>query len=261
MKKRIAFALCMVMMIFMLGACGTDPTTVDYNGYSYDELKSELYYTANMAQSIVYTYEEQNVQAGEVPEDLVSELMNYGVTELQLEAAERWMEISEQFGELKSADEDSFKVTKSGKTLTTDLTLNFEKKDVNFQVVYNYYDMEITGITIEPVYSLPEKLQKAGMNTLISMSVVFAVLILISLLIACFKIFPYMEEKKANKKAAKALDAASASEENQVVSQIAQREEQQQADDTELIAVIAAAIAASTGTSTSDFVVRSINRR
>lgn len=34
-----------------------------------------------------------------------------------------------------------------------------------------------------------------------------------------------------------------------------------QTDDTELIAVIAAAIAASTGTSTSDFVVRSINRR
>ena len=32
-------------------------------------------------------------------------------------------------------------------------------------------------------------------------------------------------------------------------------------DDTELIAVIAAAIAASEGTSTSDFVVRSINRR
>ena len=32
-------------------------------------------------------------------------------------------------------------------------------------------------------------------------------------------------------------------------------------DDTELVAVIAAAIAASEGTSTSDFVVRSINRR
>ena len=34
-----------------------------------------------------------------------------------------------------------------------------------------------------------------------------------------------------------------------------------QTDDSELIAVIAAAIAASEGTSTSDFVVRSINRR
>ena len=38
-------------------------------------------------------------------------------------------------------------------------------------------------------------------------------------------------------------------------------DEPQVADDTELVAVIAAAIAASTGTSTSDFVVRSINRR
>lgn len=261
MKKRIAFALCMVMMIFMLGACGTDPTTVDYNGRSYDELKSELYYTANIVQSIAYTYEEENVKAGEVPEDLVEELTGYGITEQQMEAGNRWLEISEQFGKLKGVNEDSFKITKSGKTLTTDLTLNFEKKDVNFQVVYNYYSMEIEGVTIEPVYSLPEKLQKAGINTLISMSVVFAVLILISLLIACFKIFPYMEQKKAQKKAAQKADSAVASGENQVVSQIAQREEQQQADDTELIAVIAAAIAASTGTSTSDFVVRSINRR
>ena len=47
-----------------------------------------------------------------------------------------------------------------------------------------------------------------------------------------------------------------------VVTQIEQREEQEQlTDDTELVAVIAAAIASYEGTSTSDFVVRSIRRR
>ena len=91
------------------------------------------------------------------------------------------------------------------------------------------------------------------------MSVVFAVLILISLLITCFKIFPYLEKKKAQKVAAEATGHTET--QDQVVSQISQREEQQLTDDTELVAVIAAAIAASTGTSTSDFVVRSINRR
>ena len=55
--------------------------------------------------------------------------------------------------------------------------------------------------------------------------------------------------------------AAQTNSVDQVVTQIEQREEQQSMDDTELIAVIAAAIAASEGTSTSDFVVRSINRR
>ena len=42
MKKRIAFALCMILMVLMLGACGTDPTTVDYNGKSYSDLQSEM---------------------------------------------------------------------------------------------------------------------------------------------------------------------------------------------------------------------------
>uniref|UniRef100_UPI0040575D11 OadG family protein n=1 Tax=Agathobacter sp. TaxID=2021311 RepID=UPI0040575D11 len=105
--------------------------------------------------------------------------------------------------------------------------------------------------------TLSEVMPKAAMNTVISMSIVFCVLILISLIINSFKMFSVMEAKRKEKE----------STDNQFVSQIEQREElevQQEAeevDDTELIAVIAAAIAASTGTSTSDFVVRSIVRR
>ena len=114
--------------------------------------------------------------------------------------------------------------------------------------------MEITSIVINPDYTLGEKMQKAGLNTAISMSIVFCVLILICLIIYCFNIFPYIEKKK------KARIASAAPEKDQVVTQIEQRE-QQLTDDTELVAVIAAAIAASTGQSTSDFVVRSINRR
>ena len=90
----------------------------------------------------------------------------------------------------------------------------------------------------------------------INMTVVFAVLILISLLISCFKIFPYLEKKKA----AKAAGQAPQQEETPAAAP-APAPVAAQTDDTELIAVIAAAIAASTGTSTSDFVVRSINRR
>ena len=120
--------------------------------------------------------------------------------------------------------------------------------------------MELTGITINPVYSFGEKMSTAALNTVICMSIVFAVLIFISLLISCFKIFPYLEEQK-KAKAAAAANAAKA--DNSVVTQIEQREEQEQeyVDDTELVAVIAAAIAAYEGTSTDGFVVRSIRRR
>ena len=172
MKKRIALALSMILMVLLLGACGTDPTTVDYNGHSYEDLQSESDNNVTMV-----------------------------LTQAQIEAAGKWMDVTDEFGAFEKVKDNSFEVTKSGKTLTTDVTLKFEKKNVDFQVVYDYYSMDITGITVEPIYSLGEKMSKAALNTVISMAVVFAVLILISLLISCFKIFPYLEKKKAAKAA------------------------------------------------------------
>ena len=257
MKKRIAFALCMILMVLMLGACGTDPTTVDYNGKSYSDLQSEMDTNAGMVQSLAQLFKENKLTADALPDDVKDQLTSsYGVTEAQIEAAGKWQDTLDEFGEMKKIEDDTFEVTKSGKTLTTDMTIKFAKKDVNFEVVYDYYSMDVTGISVDPIYTLGEKMEKAGLNTVISMAVVFAVLILISLLISCFKIFPYLEKKKA----AKAAGQAPQQEETPAAAP-APAPVAAQTDDTELIAVIAAAIAASTGTSTSDFVVRSINRR
>jgi hypothetical protein len=263
MKKKIALALSMVMMILMLSACGTDPTTVDYNGYSYDDLKDDLYECYYMVSGVASIYDQAGYTAETVPDDVTTTLTtSYGVTAEEMEAADTWLSIVDEVGDFVEEDEDSFSVTKSGSTLTTDMTMKFENKDVDFQVVYEYYSMEITGITIEPIYTTGEKMQKAGLNTLISITIVFCVLILISLLIACFNIFPYLEKKKAEK--AKAAAPASAAAPIPAAAPVAApvaASTAVQTNDTELIAVIAAAIAAGTGTSTSDFVVRSINRR
>ncbi|MCI7323309.1 MAG: OadG family protein [Lachnospiraceae bacterium] len=261
MKKRIALALGMIMMILMLGACGTDPTTVDYNGSSYDDLQLDMDTNVSLVQGLTDLFAENDMDPKDLPDGVADQLIaTYGVTEAQIEASAKWQDILDEFGDLKEASDDTFTVTKSGNTLTTDMTLKMEKKDVNFEVVYDYYSMEITGISVDPIYTLSEKMSKAGINTLISMGIVFLVLILISLLIACFNIFPYLEKKKQQKK----LAAASATEEagqKEETAAAAVTASTPQTDDTELIAVIAAAIAASTGTSTSDFVVRSINRR
>ena len=91
---------------------------------------------------------------------------------------------------------------------------------------------------------------KAGLNTVMSISIVFVILILISLVISAFKVIPIIQAKFAGKEEAPAPKAV-------VAAPVATDE----TDDTELIAVIAAAIAASTGSSTDDFVVRSIKRR
>ena len=250
MKKKIALFLSVLSVVMMLGACGTqDPTTVDYNGVSYDELykQSETLGTAL-----------KDKTAEEVKKEMDSALAAGEQYALVADLCAKWLDAMDVSGKYVGYDKDSFTVTKSGKTLTTDLMLEFEDRDVVFQLVYNYHNMELTGVTINPVYSFGEKMSTAALNTVICMSIVFVVLIFISVLINGFKIFPYLEAQKKAKAeaAAKAVVA-----DNSVVTQIEQREEQELVDDTELVAVIAAAIAAYEGTSTDGFVVRSIRRR
>ena len=240
MKKKLALILSLCFILLTLCACGTDPKDIDYNGVSYNQLQD---YSANLISSLT----------GYSSSDLDSLLSDSSsLDEKTSNMVQKWKETVADIGDYQGTGE--FSVDKSGNTLTTDQILHFEKRDVDFQVVINYTDMSITGYSVEPVYSLGEKMEKAGMNTVISMCVVFAVLILISLIIYAFKIFPYLEKKKQEKSEPSVAK-------DPVVTQIDQKEEQQLADDNELVAVIAAAIAASTGTSTSDFVVRSINRR
>lgn len=251
MKKKIALFLSVLSVVMMLGACGTqDPTTVDYNGRSYDDLYEE---------AVTYG----TVLAGATEEDVQTEitaLAQYGdEAAIFVDLCNQWLDAMEVSGAYVGYDVDSFTITKSGKTLTTNLMLEFEDRDVVFELVYNYFDMEMTGVTINPVYSFGEKMATAALNTVICMSIVFAVLICISLIISAFKIFPYLEAKKKEKEAA----AKAAQVETNVVTQNEQSKEQEQeyVDDTELVAVIAAAIAAYEGTSTDGFVVRSIRRR
>lgn len=251
MKKKIALFLSVLSVVMMLGACGTqDPTTVDYNGVSYDELYEE---SVSLGTALAGATEEQ-IQTE------IANLSSYGEEgALLVELCNKWLDAMEVSGAYVGYDKEGFTVTKSGKTLTTDLMLEFEEREVVFELVYNYHDMEMTGITINPVYSFGEKMSTAALNTIICMSIVFTVLICISLIISAFKIFPYLEAKKKEKEAA----AKAAQADANVVTQIEQREEQEQeyVDDTELVAVIAAAIAAYEGTSTDGFVVRSIRRR
>ena len=249
MKKKIALFLSVLSVVMMLSACGTtDPTKVDYNGVTYDQLYEE---SVSLGTAL------KDASAEEVKAEMKDLLAAGEQYALYADLCAKWLDAMEVSGKYVSYVAEDFTITKSGKTLTTDLMLKFENRDVVFQLVYNYHNMELTGITINPVYSFGEKMSTAALNTVICMSIVFAVLIFISILINCFKIFPYLEAQKK----AKAAAANTVKAENTVVTQIEQREEQELADDTELVAVIAAAIAAYEGTSTDGFVVRSIRRR
>ncbi|MBO4214249.1 MAG: OadG family protein [Lachnospiraceae bacterium] len=100
----------------------------------------------------------------------------------------------------------------------------------------------------------------ALLNMVIGMGTVFAVLVLISLLIASLNIIPYIQNKLEAKKQAKSAMNNGTSD-NGTANNEPIYESYDVSDDTQLVAVITAAIMAYGNASNSDFVVRSIKRR
>ncbi len=135
-----------------------------------------------------------------------------------------------------------------------------EKKSATAEVIFsNDMFMKLESAALNPKSTVGELMGKAGLNTLIGMGTVFAVLILISVIISCFKLISKVQERKDRKKE----PAKEATGVDNAVTQIAVQEEAvEETDDLELVAVIAAAIAASQGAASTDgLVVRSVRRR
>lgn len=135
----------------------------------------------------------------------------------------------------------------------------YEKRAMEFTLIADEDLSKVETISFSPVYTTGEKMAKAGMNTLMGMGVVFAVLIFISWLISMFKYISVFEAKmKAKKNAAAPAPAPAAAP----APTAAPAEEENLTDDTELVSVITAAIAAYEGKETVDngLVVRSIKR-
>ncbi len=141
--------------------------------------------------------------------------------------------------------------------ITYSSVYSFEKHNMRLTLVFDKNSV-INTVTLDPIYSTGEILEKAALNTLLGMGVVFAVLILICLIISCFGFIPAIEarftKKKEHEKTAAPVQPAPP---------VAKPEPAAEAEteDLELAAVITAAVAASLGTSADGFVVRSIRRK
>ena len=129
-----------------------------------------------------------------------------------------------------------------------------EYKNRNATILFVFDEnMNVESMDVSAKFSMGEILTKAGLNTLLGMGTVFAVLIFLAFLISLMQYIPVLMElfEKKNKKV----------EVKEVAQTEAVVETEEMTDDLELIAVITAAIAAQEGTSTDGFVVRSIRRR
>ena len=242
MKKKISLLLCLIFTVLTMSACGGDPTKEDYYGMTYSDLQSVA--VANVEQLASYTTEELEMVADSVTD------------ELTLKLVEGWMNTTADLGTYEGLDQ--LVVAKANGTVTVDQYVNYPGRQVVVAFVWDYdyaeEELMITDVNVDYVYTLGEKMEKAALNTLMGMGTVFGVLILISLIIYCFRFVGNLEnlgKKKTTEEAAPSTVPVAP----QVV------EEESYEDDLELVAVISAAIAASEGTSTDSFVVRSIHRR
>ena len=241
MKKKLTFLACCLTVLFVFSACSLKED-VTYGGYTSEQLEANAENTATSLMSLGTEEVLQYVSYYEAhANDSEEAALNYALIS-------DWAEVMTQVGEFKGYSD--FTVDKSGKTLTTTLTMDFENRDAKLIYVFNANSMEVTAINVELVYSLGEIMQKAALNTVMGIMTVFVILVLISFVIFGFNIVPYLEKKLSKDEQKQDAVSAETFEASEDVT-----------DDLELVAVIAAAIASDTGAPTDSFVVRSIKRR
>lgn len=168
---------------------------------------------------------------------------------------ESWKSVKDELGAYSSIVSQD--VEKDGDVVTISTVAQFEKAKADVVLMLDLGQQMYTSMTYSVEYSLAANMQRAGMNTLMGIGIVFLMLLFLSFVIGLFKYiekFQNVGKKKAAEEAPKAEEAPAPA--------IAQSEaaDEDFADDLELVAVISAAIAAYENTSGDSFVVRSIKK-
>ena len=263
MKRFIAF-LCMLTCVFGLTACGGTDTMNVYQiekveiaeQYAVDSIIPMMEESVN-SESVLDIYHANGYTAEEWEAAIL------GAYDVAVEGSaftkglESFLTGYEAMGAITGIGEVTSKV--DGEEIVVYVDVTGELKNGQVELIFsNDYFVEVKSCTLNVDSTFGELMAKAGMNTLLGMGSVFAVLILIMFVISAFNYIPKIQGIFARKK--KADIAASKAAPAPVVAPVVE-EVAEEADDLELVAVIAAAIAAYEGQTTTDgFVVRSIKK-
>ncbi len=267
MKRKMLVLGVMLSCLLGLTACGDEAksNTVEGSRYSSD------IFTQESLKGFAEAIEDNNFEAwylqGITPDNFEKE-MYFDIAlsssderyEVLASGYESWYKAVNDLGynslETLPGDlfvkEISYEVNKDGE-LVVDAVVQGTKHAADMEIyLSNRGEPTDIGVTVQKTTG--EKLENAGLNTLLGMGMAFAILILISLIISLFPmLFGGSNKKKESDKviAQKAMD--------NTISQIAEQEDL--SSDAELVAVIAAAIAAYEGSAGTDgFRVRSIRK-
>ena len=237
MKKRIALLLCMISCLALLAGCSLTKVNKNLN-------ESDLTKNTETFVSQWFGY------------DFASTVKQYEsqMTEDEVTSYKEYTKMQKKHGAFKKIEDTEYSAASDSASVKETVSTEKGSKLV-FTVTYDEKG-EISDWKVEEYKTIGETMGKAGLNTVMSMAIVFCVLIFISLIIACFKVIGWAQ----NRKNAKQVDKAKAQLAS--VETAPQPVEENLVDDLELVAVITAAIAAaSENESTDGLVVRSIVRR
>ena len=243
MKRKLAVLLSVLLCAFGLTACSSSSAS-DNAGEDMSVYKTEAVALIDTLVNEQKTLDELKAEANDEDEAAAYE-----------DGFNAWEDAKEELGAVGEIKEDSADVSyeNQNKLYVVSVDGTFDKRDAVVTVTFDK-NGNVNSIAFNGVYTLGEKMEKAAMNTVMGLVVVFVMLIFISLIIYCFKFIHEAEERAAAKK--KAAEPAPAPAPAPAVEETVEEEE----DDLELVAVIAAAIAASEGTDPNGLVVRSIKR-
>ena len=264
MKKKILAFLCVIACTLSFAACGgsTEYTEIEQSKLTSCEETSyyliqiaEAYGTEETVSAMTEAYAKHEME-------YILENISYNLTGYAIESEygtfegmlTTYYQAVDDMNGLISVGDCTSEI--SGDEIIVTYELYGNDADGTFTFTYtNDLFTKLTEAEAKADLSFAQNMHKAGqnmgnagLNTLLGMGTVFAILILISLIIASFNLF---------KKKPKTVEAPKSAENDAPVAT------EELTDDTELVAVIMAAISAyeeANGGSTDGFVVRSIRR-
>ena len=189
LSKRIFTAVIIAVLAFSLAGCSKNKVTYDYSSDDRTHFESAA---VSIMEGIISMDDETLANVIDDSEYNQEEVMTNGYNS--------WKSGKPDLGEY-----DTIKsITSSRDPNTGDykcvIMLEFENRDCEFILAADRKLGEITELTFNPVYTLKEKLSQAGINLIMGMGTVFAVLIFLTWIISLFKYVNKAEKKREEKK-------------------------------------------------------------
>ena len=246
--KRLFLLMSMIACLFLSAVCPGMTVSASATGETAFS-EAEYQATAEAYMQQIAAFDDETIDA------YITSGQLDDVTAATLQS---WKDMRAEVGELVEITGSD--VTISDETVTVVVEAVFEEREGTFTLVSSLDLSVLDSATFAKSLTIGEIFEKAILNTLMGMGTVFAVLILIAIIIYCFKFIPQIQGMFAKKNNAASEQAAVSAP---VAAPAVQEEEL--VDDSELVAVIMAAIYSSMASegkavSKDGLIVRSIRR-